>query len=57
LSITDTDHIVNQLESEIQGIKSWIQWMWFVKKFFLRLTEIDAWDVEFAIQQLQKSIE
>ena len=55
-SITDTDRVVNPLESVIHGITSKAQ-MWFKKEFPIGLVEFDAWWQAMGVQELQKTIE
>jgi len=54
-TITDTDRIVNQLQSDIYGITATEQ-MLFGTEFSIHLIEFDAWWQVIAIVELRKTI-
>ena len=55
-SIAHTDCVVNQLESQIDGITSKDQ-IRFTKEFSIRLVECEAWWQAISSQELWKTIE
>ena len=54
-SMADTDHIVSQVEREINGITSNKQ-MLFKKEFSICLVQFEAWWQAMGIQELRKTI-
>jgi hypothetical protein len=55
-SITDIDHVVNQLAREIDSTTSTVQ-MPLTKEFSMELVEFDGWSQGIGVQMLRKTIE